>query len=264
VRHAPHQGYTIQLDNPALLVELTGITVVADFRSRDIAAGGQGAPLVPAFHDALFRSPDAHRVILNLGGIANLTNLAPESATTGFDCGPGNILMDAWAQRHLGQRYDHDGAWAATGKVLPELIDRLLAHPFLALTPPKSCGREEFNLAWLTTILSGSERPEDVQATLAAFTVKTVADAVRRHCETPDELYVCGGGAYNGALMRQLAEALPRSRTTTTDFLGLPANHVEATAFAWLAWRTLQGEPGNLPAVTGARGPRILGAIYPA
>jgi anhydro-N-acetylmuramic acid kinase len=264
VRHAPQQGYTIQINNPALLAELTGITVVADFRSRDIAAGGQGAPLVPAFHDALFRAPDVHRVILNLGGIANVTNLAPGSATTGFDCGPGNMLMDAWAQRHLGQPYDHDGAWGATGKVLPELLDRLLAHPFLALTPPKSCGREEFNLAWLTTKLSGGERPEDVQATLAAFTANTVADAVRRHCGTPDELYVCGGGAHNGVLMRQIAAALPQSRTTTTDFLGLPANHVEAMAFAWLAWRTLHGEPGNLPAVTGARGPRILGAIYPA
>ncbi len=264
VRHSPLQGYTIQINNPALLAELTDITVVADFRSRDIAAGGQGAPLVPAFHDALFRSPDVHRVILNLGGIANLTNLAPGSATTGFDCGPGNMLMDAWAQRHLGQPYDHDGAWAATGQVLPELLDRLLAHPFLALTPPKSCGREEFNLAWLTTKLSGDERPEDVQATLAAFTANTVANAVRRHCGTPAELHVCGGGVHNGVLMRQIAAALPQSRTTTTDFLGLPAEHVEAMAFAWLAWRTMHGEPGNLPGVTGARGPRILGAIYPA
>jgi anhydro-N-acetylmuramic acid kinase len=264
VRHAPHQGYTIQLNNPALLAELTGITVVADFRSRDIAAGGQGAPLVPAFHDALFRAPEVHRVILNLGGIANLTNLAPGSATTGFDCGPGNMLMDAWTQKHLGKSYDHDGAWGATGKVLPELLERLLTHPFLALTPPKSCGREEFNFAWLITKLSGNERPEDVQATLVAYTAQTVADAVRRHCGTPAELYVCGGGALNGVLMRQIASALPQSRTTTTDFLGLPANHVEAMAFAWLAWRALNGEPGNLPAVTGARGPRILGAIYPA
>ena len=198
VRHAPQHGYTIQLNNPALLAELTGITVVADFRSRDIAAGGQGAPLVPAFHDALFRAPDVHRVILNLGGIANLTDLAPGSATTGFDCGPGNMLMDAWMQKHLGKPYDQDGAWAATGKVLPELLARLMAHPFLALPPPKSCGREEFNLAWLQAQLAGNERAEDVQATLAAFTARTVADAVRDHCGSPDELYVCGGGARNG------------------------------------------------------------------
>lgn len=264
VRHAPQHGYTIQLNNPALLAELTGITVVADFRSRDIAAGGQGAPLVPAFHDALFRSPDTHRVILNLGGIANITHLAPGSATTGFDCGPGNMLMDAWTQTHLGTPYDKDGTWAATGQVLPVVLDRLLSHPFLALPPPKSCGREEFNLAWLKTQLSGDERPEDIQATLAAFTATSVADAVRRHCGTPDELCVCGGGAYNSLLMERLAEALPRSRTTTTDFLGLPPDQVEAMAFAWLAWRTLDGVPGNLPAVTGARGPRILGAIYPA
>jgi anhydro-N-acetylmuramic acid kinase len=264
VRHAPHLGYTLQLNNPALLAELTGITVVADFRSRDIAASGQGAPLVPAFHDALFRSADSHRVILNLGGIANLTNLAPGHPTTGFDCGPGNMLMDAWAQAHLGQPYDKDGGWARTGNVLPQLLDRLLTHPFFALSPPKSCGREEFNLGWLKARLSGNERPEDVQATLAAFTAKAAIDAVHRHFGQPEELYVCGGGARNGWLMAQLAERAPDWRTTTTDSLGLPADQVEAMAFAWLAWRTLHGQPGNLPAVTGARGPRILGAIYPA
>jgi len=264
VRHAPQHGYTTQLNNPALLAELTGITVVADFRSRDLAAGGHGAPLVPAFHEAMFRSPDAHRVILNLGGIGNLTDLAPGRATTGFDCGPGNMLMDAWVHKHRGESCDRDGAWAATGTVLPELLARLLQHPFLALPPPKSCGREEFNLAWLTRQLSGNERAEDVQATLAEFTATTVADALRRHCGTPDELYVCGGGARNGHLMRLLGARGAARRVAATDFLGLPAEHVEAAAFAWLARRTLRGEPGNLPAVTGARGPRILGAIYPA
>ncbi|MBI5786911.1 MAG: anhydro-N-acetylmuramic acid kinase [Rhodocyclales bacterium] len=264
VRHAPQHGYTIQLNNPALLAELTGITVVADLRSRDIAAGGQGAPLVPAFHDALFRAPDAHRVILNLGGIANLTDLAPGRATTGFDCGPGNMLMDAWVHKHLGRPYDQDGAWAATGRVLPDLLACLVAHPFLALAPPKSCGREEFNLAWLEAQLTGDERPEDVQATLAELTARTVADAVRRHCGSPDELYVCGGGAHNACLMRLLADHAVARRTATTDFLGLPPDRVEAMAFAWLAWRTLHQEPGNLPAVTGAHGPRVLGAIYPA
>jgi anhydro-N-acetylmuramic acid kinase len=264
VRHAPADGYTIQLNNPALLAELTGITVVADFRSRDIAAGGQGAPLVPAFHDALFRSPDKHRVIVNIGGIANVTDLAPGRDTTGFDTGPGNMLMDAWTQRHLGRPYDADGAWAATGRPLPDLLARLLQHPFLALLPPKSCGREEFKLAWLDAQLTGSERPEDVQATLAEFTAASSVGAVRRHCGNADEAYVCGGGARNATLMRLLGERGLARRVATTDFLGLPAEHVEATAFAWLARRTLHNEPGNLPAVTGARGPRILGAIYPA
>lgn len=262
VRHAPADGYTLQLNNPALLAELTGITVVADFRSRDIAAGGQGAPLVPACHDALFRSPDAHRVIVNIGGIANLTDLAPGRPTTGFDCGPGNMLMDAWTQRHLGRPYDADGAWAATGHPLPGLLARLLRHPFIALPPPKSCGREEFNLAWLDQQLAGGERAEDVQATLADFTATSIRDAVHHHCGTPDEAYVCGGGARNATLMRLLAERGLARRLATTDFLGLPAEHVEATAFAWLARRTLHGEAGNLPAVTGAKGPRILGAIY--
>ncbi len=264
VRHAPQLGYTLQLNNPALLAELTGITVVADFRSRDIAAGGQGAPLVPAFHNAMFRAPDAHRVILNLGGIANLTDLAPGRATTGFDCGPGNMLMDAWVHKHLGRPYDQDGAWAATGRVLPDLLACLVAHPFLALAPPKSCGREEFNLAWLEAQLTGNERREDVQATLTELTARTVADAVRGHCGHPDELYVCGGGARNGLLMRLLAQQAVARRVATTDFLGLPPEHVEAMAFAWLARRSLHGEAGNLPAVTGARGLRILGAIYPA
>ena len=264
VRHAPQHGYTIQLNNPALLAELTGITVVADFRSRDIAAGGQGAPLVPAFHEALFRAPDVHRVILNLGGIANLTDLAPGSATTGYDCGPGNMLMDAWVHKQRGQPYDQDGTWAAAGTLLPELLARLMTHPFLALPPPKSCGREEFNLTWLQAQLAGNERPEDVQATLAEFTARTVAAAMLSHCGSPDELYVCGGGAYNNLLMRLLAQHAVARRVATTDLLGLPPDQVEAMAFAWLAWRTLRGEAGNLSAVTGARGPRILGAIYPA
>jgi len=264
VRHAPHEGYTLQLNNPALLAELTGIAVVADFRSRDIAAGGQGAPLVPAFHDALFRSGAAHRVILNIGGIANVTDLAPGRATAGFDCGPGNMLMDTWAQLHLGRPYDEDGNWARQGKILPALLDRLLAHPFLNLLPPKSCGREQFNLAWLNMQLAGDESPADVQATLTALTASAAVNAVRGQCGAPDELYVCGGGARNGALMARLAEQLPGCRVATTDFLGLPADWVEAAAFAWLARRTLRGEPGNLPAVTGARGARVLGAIYPA
>ncbi len=264
VRHAPDQGYTLQLNNPALLAELTGIDVVADFRSRDIAAAGQGAPLVPAFHEAMFRVPTTHRVILNIGGIANLTDLAPGRPTIGFDCGPGNMLLDAWAQQHLGRPFDENGRWSRQGTAILALLDRLRRHPFLAAPPPKSCGREQFTLGWLTSQLAGDERPEDVQATLIAFTASTIVEAIRRHCGSPNELYVCGGGARNGALMEALAERLPDCRTATTDSLGLPVDQVEAAAFAWLAWRTVHRQPGNLPAVTGARGPRILGALYPA
>ena len=264
IRHAPRAGYTTQLNNPALLAELTGMTVVADFRSRDIAAGGEGAPLVPAFHDALFRRGDRHRVIVNLGGIANLTDLAPDRPTTGFDCGPANILLDAWIQRHRQQAFDLDGRWARQGRSLPALLERLMRHEFLRLPPPKSCGRKEFDLAWLEQHLDGSERAEDVQATLLAFTVNTVVDAVSHHCGGASELFVCGGGARNVALLEELSRRLNGIRVASTDELGLPAEHVEAAAFAWLACRCLDGEPGNLPTVTGARGPRILGAIYPA
>ena len=264
VRHAPHSGYTLQIVSGARLAEATGITVISDFRSRDVAAGGQGAPLVPAFHEALFRSTDTHRVILNLGGIANLTDLAPDRQTRGFDCGPANMLMDAWIARHRHLPFDRQGAWAAEGQILPDLLQRLLGHHFLALPPPKSCGREEFGLPWLEGRLDGTERPVDVQATLLAFTVQCVADAVSRYCPGASELYVCGGGARNDALMAALAAQCPALHITCTDSLGLPAEHVEAAAFAWLAARCLDGRPGNLPAVTGARGPRILGAIHPA
>lgn len=264
VRHAPQHGYTLQLNNPALLAERTGITVVADFRSRDIAAGGQGAPLVPAFHEALFRTDEKHRVIVNIGGIANLTDLAPGLGTTGFDCGPGNMLMDAWVQARHGTAFDHEGRWASQGEVLSPLLDRLLAHPFLSLAPPKSCGREQFNLTWLQTQLSGDELAADVQATLTRFTARTIADAIRQYCGLPDEIYVCGGGAHNRALMAALHDLLPGCRIDMTRALGLPENLVEATAFAWLARCALHNLAGNLPTVTGARGPRILGAIHPA
>jgi len=263
IRHQPAAGYTIQLNNPALLAELTGIAVVADFRSRDIAAGGQGAPLVPAFHAAVFGDPGRHRVILNIGGIANLTDLAPRQAVRGFDCGPGNLLMDAWIERHLGQRYDEGGSWASQGQVLPELLQRLLADAFFAASPPKSCGREQFNSDWLERQLSGSERPEDIQATLLELTAVSAAVAIGRWCGKPQELYVCGGGARNQALMARLQQHLPDCRVAGTDVLGQPTDWVEAVAFAWLAWCTLHGEPGNLTDVTGARGPRVLGAIYP-
>lgn len=265
IRHAPADGYTLQINNPARLVEKTGIAVVADFRSRDIAAGGQGAPLVPAFHQARFASPDRHRIILNVGGIANLTDLKPGHPVRGFDCGPGNLLLDAWIRRHQGHPYDEGGRWGASGRVIGPLLAGMEAHPFLAAPPPKSCGREEFNPEWLDRQLKGDEAAEDVQATLLAFTAGAIAHAIGRWCGKPGELFLCGGGAHNEALMRALSAAMGKgTRVDTTAALGLPPDWVEGAAFAWLAKQTAMGLPGNLPEVTGACGPRILGAIYPA
>jgi len=264
LRHAPAAGYSLQLNNPARLAEKTGIAVVTDFRSRDIAAGGQGAPLVPAFHDVVFRAAHRHRVIVNIGGIANLTDLPPGGPTRGFDCGPGNMLLDAWIGRDRGVTHDESGRWAQQGKCLPDLLARLQGHGFLDMPPPKSCGREEFGIAWLDSQLQGNEAAADVQATLLAYTAATIAAAVKRWCGNPAEIYVCGGGAHNDALMTALSAALPSMAVATTDALGLPADWVEAVAFAWLAYRTLHHLPGNLPEVTGAAGPRVLGAIYPA
>jgi anhydro-N-acetylmuramic acid kinase len=264
VRHRPDLGFTVQLASPALLAELTGIAVVADFRSRDIAAGGQGAPLVPAFHAALFRHPQRHRVIVNIGGISNLTSLPPHGAVLGFDCGPGNLLLDAWTALHLGQPYDKGGAWAAGGQPIPELLRQLLAEPFFAAPPPKSTGRDLFNLPWLAHFLSPDFSPVDVQATLLELTVMGIAAAIQDHCSTASEIYLCGGGAHNGALVRRLKQSLPNRSIAPTDDLGVNADWVEAFAFAWLARQTLNGKPGNMPEVTGAKGVRILGAIYPA
>ncbi|MCC7091950.1 MAG: anhydro-N-acetylmuramic acid kinase [Nitrosomonas sp.] len=266
IRHCPEidKKYTIQLVNAALLAELTQITVVADFRSRDIAAGGQGAPLVPAFHQARFGNVSTHRVIVNIGGIANITDLDPHSSTIGFDCGPGNILMDAWCQRHLAQHFDKDGQWAARGHVIPELLSTLSDDPFFACLPPKSTGRELFNLEWVQCRLHGNEKPEDVQATLLQLTIEAIVQSVHAHCSEVREIYVCGGGAQNTLLMRRLAEAFPGKRVAPTDQLGIAADWVEAFAFAWLGQQTMMRKPGNLPAVTGAKGERVLGAIYPA
>jgi len=264
VRHNPAAGYSIQLNNPALLAELTGIPVVADFRARDIAAGGQGAPLVPAFHDALFRSADRCRVVANIGGIANLTELSPSAPTHGFDCGPGNMLLDAWAQRHIGHPYDEGGRWAARGVVIRPLLDALRADPYFAKNPPKSCGREQFNLRWLQSNLAGNDNAADVQATLLELSASTIADAIGHWCAPPADLLVCGGGAKNDALMRRLADLLPGVCVSSTTPYGVGAEWVEALAFSWLARQTVSARPGNLPAVTGAAGPRILGAIYPA
>ncbi len=267
LRHRPADGYTLQMGNAALLAELTGITVIADFRSRDIAAGGQGAPLVPAFHAQVLRHPDTHRVIANIGGIANLTDLPAHGAVRGWDTGPGNMLLDAWIKRHGGAHYDRDGAWGATGTRHPGLLAALLNHAYLQLPSPKSAGREQFNLDWLDAILSSLDEgidPADVQATLLEFTAASLADAVKRECAGARELYLCGGGAHNGALMQRIGAHLPGLQVGTTTALGIDPDWVEALAFAWLARQTLHHAPGNLPAVTGARGERILGAIYPA
>lgn len=264
IRHQPQAGYTIQLVNGALLAELAGITVVCDFRSRDIAAGGEGAPLVPAFHHAVFAHPHSGRAIVNIGGMANITSLPSRGSVTGFDCGPGNALMDDWIRTQLGHAYDKDGVWGAKGSPVPELLERLLGHPFFSRRPPKSTGRETFNLDWLCGTLSGNERPVDVQATLLALTATSIAHAINESCADAAEIYLCGGGARNHTLCKRIASLLPNRRVATTDELGIAAESVEAAAFAWLAARTLNRAPGNLPRVTGAAGPRILGAIYPA
>ena len=264
IRHRPDAGYTLQLVNGALLAELTGITVACDFRSRDVAAGGEGAPLVPAFHRALFHSPRRHRAVVNIGGIANITCLPARGGITGFDCGPGNCLLDAWIRARRRMPYDRYGAWAARGSIMPRLLRKLLAHPFFRRQPPKSTGREEFNLAWVKRALTGQERAVDVQATLLELTAVMIAHAVRAHCAGAREVYVCGGGARNRALFLRLVAHLSDKLITTTSALGVAPEHVEALAFAWLARQALRRQPGNLPAVTGAKGPRVLGAIYPA
>jgi anhydro-N-acetylmuramic acid kinase len=264
IRHRPESGYTVQLGNAALLAELSGITVVNDFRSRDIAAGGQGAPLVPAFHHKMLRHPHIHRVIVNIGGISNLTNLPPGKATTGFDCGPGNLLMDSWIKRNLGDSYDRNGAWAASGAVIPALLQTLLNEPYMLSPPPKSCGRDLFNMRWLEQKLHGNEAPADVQATLLALTGEAISASIQDYCQGAEEVYLCGGGAHNLALASYLSNKLPDCHIQSTDQLGIEADWLEAIAFAWLAQQTLHGSCANLPEATGARHPCILGAIYQA
>ena len=272
VRHRPQffdgTGYTLQLNNPALLAELTGIDVIADFRSRDVAAGGQGAPLVPAFHQAVFGRMGETVLTLNVGGIANLTVLGPALAedVIGFDCGPGNALLDAWCQRHLGQAFDTDGAWAASGKVDTDLLAMLLDEPYFSLPVPKSTGRDLFNPDWLTRQLekAGPLAPVDVQATLTELSASVCAASIKRYGGDGTELIVCGGGAYNGHLMRRLQCHLPAIHVKSSQALGMPPLQVEASAFAWLARKTILRETASLKTVTGAQGARILGAIYPA
>ena len=269
VRHRPQgvdsTGYTLQLMNGAKLAERTGIDVVCDFRSRDVAAGGQGAPLAPGFHVASFAQAGVERAVLNLGGIANLTLLRADGSVLGFDCGPANVLMDGWCLRHRGLPYDADGAWASGGRVDAALLQSWLTEPYFASAPPKSTGRDLFDMAWLDARLCDTRcKPQDVMATLAELTARTVAADVRRHAPSAVALFVCGGGAFNGDLLARLATLLPRVTVQSTAALGIAPDQVEALAFAWLAQAFLARRPGNLPAVTGAAGPRVLGALYPA
>uniref|UniRef100_UPI00262F5649 anhydro-N-acetylmuramic acid kinase n=1 Tax=Dokdonella sp. TaxID=2291710 RepID=UPI00262F5649 len=256
--------FTLQIGDASVIAERTGIATVADFRRADVAAGGQGAPLLPALHAAVFSDAAVPRAILNLGGIANLTLLQHGRDAIGFDSGPANCLLDAWAERHLGKPRDDDGVWARSGQVDAGLLAALLADPYFAAPPPKSTGREDFNLAWLDARLPAGLAPADVQATLLALSAHTIADAVRTHAPAMREIYACGGGVHNGALMNALRAQLPGLKVDSTAALGLHPDYVEAAGFAWLARARLIGEPGNLPSVTGARGPRLLGAIYPA
>ena len=275
VRHCPEQSWTLQLNNAAQVAERAGVTVVADFRARDVAAGGQGAPLVPAFHAALFARTDRDRVVVNVGGIANLTILpagGDVAAVRGFDTGPGNVLMDLWCARQRGEDYDRDGAWARSGRVDAALLEILLAEPYFAAPAPKSTGRDLFNADWLAAKLArrndlAPPAPDAaaVQATLLALTARTIAAAAAAAsaASANTEVLVCGGGANNSALMAALAAELAPRRVSTTATDGVAVEHVEALAFAWLARQALAGQPGNLPAVTGARGLRVLGAIHP-
>jgi anhydro-N-acetylmuramic acid kinase len=264
LRHRPDltPPFTWQIGDPNTLAEMTGMTVVADFRRRDVAAGGQGAPLLPVFHDHVFRSDLEDRAIANLGGIANITVLRQGASVTGFDTGPANRLLDAWISLHRAKDYDADGAWASTGRIDEALLNELLDEPFLNLPPPKSTGRELFNLSWLQNKLGlPARRPEDVQATLQEFTATTIAAALRRYAPHA-ALYVCGGGAHNGQLRASIARLIAPNRVQSTASLGLDPDYVEAVAFAWFARRTLEGLTSSAAGVTGARGARILGGIY--
>ena len=267
VRHRPGefdgQGYTVQLINGALLAERSRIDVVCDFRSRDVAAGGQGAPLVPAFHAACFRQPGQDTAVLNLGGIANLTLLRADGQVLGFDTGPGNLLMDLWCQRHQGRAYDEGGRLAASGRVDEALLQSMLSDPYFARLPPKSTGRDHFDAAWLDRFQTAE--PGDMMATLLELTARSVVQALRQQAGGTKDLLVCGGGAFNTQLMARLANLLvPTVRVRSTAEAGVLPDHVEALAFAWLASAFVARRSGNLPAVTGAVGTRVLGALYPA
>ena len=265
LRHRPRppHRFTLQVGDPNVIAERTGCDVVADFRRRDVAAGGEGAPLMPAFHAAVLGDAHEVRAVLNLGGIGNLTLLPTTGPVRGFDTGPANGLMDAWCFEHTGHAYDAHGAWGATGRVLPVLLQRCLAEPWLALPPPKSSGRDQFHLGWLRERLDGDEAPQDVQATLVEFSARSIVDALRATQPDTTRLIACGGGVHNALLMARIAALLPGVAVQSSAEHGIDPDAVEAAGFAWLAWQTLEGRPGNRPEVTGAAGPRVLGVIVP-
>lgn len=267
IRHRPPgtlpHPFTLQIGDPNVIAERTGITTVADFRRRDVAAGGQGAPLVPAFHRAFFHSETIDRVVVNIGGMANIAWLPKGGDTLGFDTGPGNVLIDAWILKNLNKPYDANGSWAASGVVNEDLLQSLLAHPFFAQIPPKSTGREAFNLTWLDTQVGQIQaQPQDVQATLLALTAHTIAHDINQLITTECEVFVCGGGAYNLKLMAELSQKMPKAKVTSTSTLGIAPEWIEAMAFAWLARQTMNRQHGNLCAVTGAKREVILGGVY--
>jgi anhydro-N-acetylmuramic acid kinase len=267
IRHSPDSSpsYTVQIGDGNTIAQLTGITTVTDFRRRDMVVGGQGAPLVPAFHSALYRDERKTRVILNLGGIANISILPrdPHLPVSGFDTGPANVLLDSWCQAQRGEPFDKNGAWASSGQILPEFLQTLLDDPYFQRSPPKSTGREYFNMDWLGPKLPANSNSADVQATLSELTARTIAEAITQYCPDSAELIVCGGGAYNADLMQRLQTNLPAMPVVSSGESGISPRWMEAMAFAWLAHQTLRGLPGNLPTVTGASKPVILGAIYP-
>lgn len=269
IRHRPPQisphPFSLQIGDPNIIAERTGITTVADFRRRDMAAGGQGAPLVPAFHRALFQCQDVDRVIVNIGGMANITWLPKIGTATGFDTGPGNVLMDAWILKNQGKTYDADGDWAASGTAQKALLAQLSQHPFFALSPPKSTGREAFNLAWLEpeiAKLTQAPTAADVQRTLLALTATSICDCIKSFTQNHCEVLVCGGGAYNRELMAELQRQLPQGQVLSTASQGIAPEWIEAIAFAWLAQQTLNRQTGNLCSVTGALREVILGGVY--
>lgn len=272
IRHRPpssasraSDSFTLQIGDPNTIAEQTGITTVADFRRRDMAAGGEGAPLAPAFHAWAFTKEGVNRAIVNIGGIANATLLAGNELHAGFDTGPGNTLMDHWISRHRDANYDQDGQWAASGKVADDLLQSLLSHPYFNKTGPRSTGKEAFNLAWLEGRIGATQlTPEDIQATLLELTASSIATALRQSVIDIKEVYICGGGAHNLALMSRLAQLLEPATVASTTQIGMDPDWVEAATFAWLASRTMNSLAGNAPVVTGAAGLRVLGAIYPA
>lgn len=265
IRHRPQADFpfTLQIADPNTIAQSCGVTTVADLRRRDMSTGGEGAPLAPAFHQAVFCDSSESRCVVNIGGIANISVLNQDAdLTIGYDTGPGNVLIDAWTQKQLGKPFDEDGSWARSGAICHALLDELMEHHFLAKPPPKSTGREDFNLSWLERTLTGydTSRPADIQATLCEFTAKSLADALRRH--PVSHVYLCGGGAHNSYLVSRISSWLPACSVDTTAVLGIPPDWVEAGLVAWLAKQALDGRPGNLPRVTGAKSRVVLGAIY--